>query len=299
MQDFSLYKKSKDLIGHSAAIYSLDFDGIYLYSAAGDRFVTRWDLKTGTQDRFAIQFKNTPFSIALFSQNTNLAVGLENGDLHFFNLAERKEVKFFKQHKTGIFSILENQLKNQLYTSDAEGNVAVWNTISFELELFLPFACGKIRKMSLNHDKSQLILACNDGMIRILETEFFNLLHSFEAHAAAVTSFTFFPGDDTKCLSGGKDAYLKVWDLNDYFCFKAIPIHNFSVYDLLFISDTEFISCSRDKTIKIWNSETFSLSQRIEAKNGGHLHSVNKLIKIGAKSFASCSDDKRIMLFEG
>jgi WD40 repeat protein len=136
-------------------------------------------------------------------------------------------------------------------------------------------------------------------MIRILETEFFNLLHSFEAHAAAVTSFTFFPGDDTKCLSGGKDAYLKVWDLNDYFCFKAIPIHNFSVYDLLFISDTEFISCSRDKTIKIWNSETFSLSQRIEAKNGGHLHSVNKLIKIGAKSFASCSDDKRIMLFEG
>ena len=76
-------------------------------------------------------------------------------------------------------------------------------------------------------------------------------------------------------------------------------IFNFSVYDLLFISDTEFISCSRDKTIKIWNSETFSLSQRIEAKNGGHLHSVNKLIKIGAKSFASCSDDKRIMLFEG
>jgi len=87
MQDFSLYKKSKDLIGHSAAIYSLDFDGIYMYSAAGDRFVTRWDLKTGTQDKFAIQFKNTPFCIALFSQNTHLAVGLENGDLHFFNIA--------------------------------------------------------------------------------------------------------------------------------------------------------------------------------------------------------------------
>lgn len=104
MQDFSLYKKSKDLIGHSGAIYSIDFDGIYLYSAAGDRFVTRWDLKTGIQDKFAIQFKNTPFCIALFSQNTHLVVGLENGDLHFFNLAERKEVKFLSNIKQVFFN---------------------------------------------------------------------------------------------------------------------------------------------------------------------------------------------------
>ena len=298
MQDFSLFKKSKDISGHSAAVYSIAFDGIYIYSASGDSYVTRWNLQTGIQDKFAIQFKNTPFSISFFLKNSHLAVGLKSGDLHFFNLAERKEVKFFKQHKTGIFSILENPLKNQLYTADAEGNLAVWNTLSYELELFLPFACGKIRKMSLNHEKSRLILACNDGMIRILETEFFNLLHSFEAHSTAVTSFTFFPGDETKCLSGGKDAFLKAWDLNDYSCFKAIPIHNFSVYDLVFLSDDEFISCSRDKTIKIWNATNFELLQRIEHKNGGHIHSVNQVLKIGASSFASCSDDKRVLLFD-
>jgi WD40 repeat protein len=298
MQDFSLFKKSKDINGHSAAVYSIAYDGIFLYSASGDRYVTRWNLQSGIQDKFAIQFKNTPFCIALFSQNTYLAVGLENGDLHFFDLSERKEVKFFKQHKMGIFSILENPLKNQLYTADAEGNLAVWNTLSYELELFLPFACGKIRRLTLSHNREKLILACNDGMIRILETNFFNLVHSFEAHSAAVTSFAFFPKDDTKCLSGGKDAYLKAWDLNDYSCFKAIPIHNFSIYDLVFLSEDEFISCSRDKTIKIWNATNFDLLQRIEHKNGGHLHSVNQVLKIGAASFASCSDDKRILLFE-
>lgn len=298
MQDFSLFKKSKDINGHSAAVYSIAYDGIYIYSASGDRYVTRWNLKTGIQDKFAIQFKNTPFCISLFSKNSHLAVGLENGDLHFFNLTERKEVKFFKQHKTGIFSILENPLKDQLYTTDAEGNLAVWNASSLELELFLPFACGKIRRMTLSHNKAKLILACNDGMIRILETEFFNLLHSFEAHSDAVTSFAFFPEDDTKCISGGKDAYLRAWNLKDYSCFKAIPIHNFSVYDLVFISNYEFISCSRDKTIKIWNSKSFELIQRIEHKNGAHLHSVNQVLKIGDTSFASCSDDKRILLFE-
>ena len=298
MQDFSLFKKSKDINGHSAAVYSIAYDGIYIYSASGDRYVTRWNIQSGIQDKFAIQFKNTPFCISLFSKNSHLAVGLENGDLHFFNLTERKEVKFFKQHKTGIFSILENPLKNQLYTTDAEGDLAVWNASSFELELFLPFACGKIRRLTLSHNKEKLILACNDGKIRILETEFFNLLHSFEAHSDAVTSFAFFPEDDTKCISGGKDAYLRAWNLSDYSCFNAIPIHNFSIYDLVFFSNDEFISCSRDKTIKIWNSKNFELIQRIEQKNGAHIHSVNQVLKIGDTSFASCSDDKRILLFE-
>jgi len=298
MQDFSLFKKSKDINGHSAAVYSIAYDGIYIYSASGDRYVTRWNIQSGIQDKFAIQFKNTPFCISLFSKNSHLAVGLENGDLHFFNLTERKEVKFFKYHKTGIFSILENPLKNQLYTTDAEGDLAVWNASSFELELFLPFACGKIRRLTLSHNKEKLILACNDGKIRILETEFFNLLHSFEAHSDAVTSFAFYPDDDTKCISGGKDAYLRAWNLNDYSCFNAIPIHNFSIYDLVFFSNDEFISCSRDKTIKIWNSKSFELIQRIEHKNGAHIHSVNQVLKIGDTSFASCSDDKRILLFE-
>ena len=298
MQDFSLFKKSKDINGHSAAVYSIAYDGIYIYSASGDRYVTRWNIQSGIQDKFAIQFKNTPFCISLFSKNSHLAVGLENGDLHFFNLIERKEVKFYKQHKTGIFSILENPLKNQLYTTDAEGDLAVWNASSFELELFLPFACGKIRRLTLSHNKEKLILACNDGKIRILETEFFNLLHSFEAHSDAVTSFAFFPEDDTKCISGGKDAYLRAWNLSDYSCFNAIPIHNFSIYDLVFFSNDEFISCSRDKTIKIWNSKNFELIQRIEQKNGAHIHSVNQVLKIGDTSFASCSDDKRILLFE-
>ncbi|NDE11194.1 MAG: hypothetical protein EBZ95_11615 [Chitinophagia bacterium] len=58
MQDFSLFKKSKDISGHSAAVYSIAFDGIYIYSASGDRYVTRWNLQTGIQDKFAIQFKN-------------------------------------------------------------------------------------------------------------------------------------------------------------------------------------------------------------------------------------------------
>lgn len=292
-----MYKKSKDFVGHSAAVYSMDFDGAFIYSASGDKYVTRWDISSGKQDAFAIQFTKSPFSISLFSGNSYLAVGLENGDLHFFNLTERKEEKFFKQHKSGIFSILENPLNNQLYTTDVDGNLVVWNTKSFELELILPFGCGKIRRMSLNKDKSKLVLSCQDGEIRILDTSFFNLLHSFKAHQGGVTSLIY-SKDEKLLISGGKDALLKVWDLNHFTCIKELPIHKFSIYDLLLLNENEFISCSRDSTIKVWDAKTFQPIQRFENRSEGHKHSVNQLLKIGECSFASCSDDKKIMLFD-
>ena len=100
------FVKSKDFIGHSGQIFSIDFDGQFIYSASADKFVTRWNISSGTQDNFAIKFDKSPYSLKLFNNLRMLAVGLENGDLHLFNLDLRKEVKFFRQHKSAVFSII-------------------------------------------------------------------------------------------------------------------------------------------------------------------------------------------------
>lgn len=57
--------------GHSGPIYDIDFDDQFVYSAAADRFVTRWNKSTGEQDAFAIRCEAVPFSIQLFSQGKN------------------------------------------------------------------------------------------------------------------------------------------------------------------------------------------------------------------------------------
>ncbi|NBR14420.1 MAG: hypothetical protein EBQ94_08380 [Flavobacteriales bacterium] len=282
---------------HSGAVYSIAYDGQFIYSASGDKYVCRWNPITGTQDKFAIKFNNTPYSIQLFNDNSMLAVGLENGDLHFFDLIERVETKFFKQHKSAIFNILENKHTQQLYTTDADGNLAVWSTNDFSLQLLLPFDCGKIRRMAMNQNGSMLYLACQDGNIRVIETEFYNLIDEFLAHKEGVTSLAFHPNNSLLLLSGGKDAHLKFWDLSTNSELKSLPAHNFVIYDILFLTNKLFVTASRDKTIKIWDAEMDIVVQRIEAKQRGHRHSVNALIKISDSSFASCSDDKRILFF--
>jgi WD40 repeat protein len=292
----STFTKNRALTGHSGAIYSLAFDNEFIYSASADKYVTRWNLELGTQDKFAIKFSNSPYSICLFSDNSKLAVGLDNGNLHFFDLNERKELKFYIQHKTGIFSLLENPEKQHLYSTDADGNLAIWNSTNFELQLFLPFDCGKIRRMCLDETGSNLFLACQDGCIRILETEFFNQIGEFFTHENGVTSLAYHT-ENKQLITGGKDAILRIWNVETMQQIKAIPAHNFVIYDILFLNPREFITVSRDKSIKIWSFEKLSVSQKIEFKNGGHIHSVNKIQQLNPTTFATCSDDKNIIVW--
>ena len=100
--------KLKEISGHAAGIYSLDFDGNYIYSASADKFVARWKIDEGVQDAFSIRFENPAYSLCLFAEKTKLAIGLGNGDLHFFDLTDRKELKFLVQHRKAIFALTEN-----------------------------------------------------------------------------------------------------------------------------------------------------------------------------------------------
>jgi WD40 repeat protein len=291
------FAKTKESIGHSGQIFSIVFDGDFIYSSSSDKYVTRWDIETGKQDKFAIRFEKSPYSLALISNNEKLAVGLENGDLHIFDLHLKKEIKFYQQHKTAIFYLKENKSKKQFYSSDADGNLAVWNTDSLKLEVLLPFDCGKIRRMSLNSDESMLYLACQDGFVRVLETEFYNLIDEFFSHEGGTTSISLDPENENFLFTGGKDAHLKVWNLNSNQCEKSIPAHNYAIYDILFLNKKSFVTLSRDKSIKIWSKEMLSVLQKIDAKSKGHKHSVNSIVKLDDSSFATASDDKTINYF--
>ena len=293
------FRKLKEISGHAAGIYSLDFDGNFLYSASADKFVARWKLDEGIQDKFSIKFEEAVYAIHLLHNQTKLAVGLANGDLHIFDLSERKELKYFTQHRKAIFAITENATFGQLFSADADGNVSVWQTDSMELLAYLPFDCGKIRRIAVSADGLKVALACQDGYVRLLHAETLNQVGSFVAHKDGATSVLFDPNDSNVLFSGGKDAYLKKWDIQSGTCLRAIPAHNYAIYDLISLQNGHaLVSASRDKTVKVWNTESLEILQRLDVKAGGHRHSVNSLVVLGDNLFVSASDDRK-MIFWG
>ena len=294
------FSKQKEISGHAAGIYSLAFDGEFLYSASADHYVARWNLETGLQDKFAIRFDSPVYSISLVNNNRFLAAALANGNMHVFDLSERKEIKFFTQHKLAVFALKENKVKGQLYVGDADGNLSVWDTSTFELLIYLPLDCGKIRRISVDPHGDLFAVCAQDGSLRIFDTSFFNEIHSLKAHAGGTTAALFHPNQKDLIFTGGKDAFLRLWNYKTGQLISSVPAHNFVIYDLIELNNGKtLISSSRDKTIKIFDFDSMSFLQRLDLKEGGHRHSVNCLLKMSENTFASASDDKRMIVWEG
>jgi WD40 repeat protein len=292
-------KKICEFNGHAAAIYSVDTDGNFLYSASGDKFVARWLVNEGIQDKFSIKADSVIYALKLVNKNKQLVFATNSGSIHVIDIENRCELKHFIQHKTAIFSLTENIYLNHIYCADSDGNLSVWNSQNWELLLFLPLLCGKIRDVIIDDDGKRIFLACQDETIRIFDTKNFNELANFKAHKESVNCLHLFPNKKQVIMSGGKDGHLKIWNYLTQKRILSIPAHNFAIYKILFLNNgNHFITASRDKTIKLWDSKTLHVVHKIVKKNGGHTHSVNDLCKLNEFEFASSGDDKKLILWK-
>lgn len=292
----SLHKK-KEITGHSGAVFCCISDGHYIYTGSSDKYVTRWKIEEGIQDEFSIKFKYSIYALCVANDDF-LVVGLASGGLHFFDLKSRQELKFYTQHTQAIFSIAYNSIKKHFYATDADGNLSVWSSDGNNLLIYLPLDCGKVRSIDIVSDGSHFVLACQDGTIRIFESEYFNEIVTIDGHKGGVTSVLFHPLNANQLITGGKDALLKLWDWKSGDELNSIVAHTFAIYSIVSINDGKtIITASRDKNVKEWTS-SLDIIKRLDRKSGGHEHSVNDLCVVDQQTVVSCSDDKRIILWE-
>lgn len=291
MEKNNLFHREKEISGHNGAIYSIVADHNFIYSGSADRFVARWKLDEGIQDNFTIKLESPVY--AMCEVGPTLFIGLSNGDLHVVDIKERKELKFYQQHKKGIFEIALNAKMNQVYVVDADGNLSVWGADDYKLLIYLPLDCGKVRNISVSPDGTHFVLGGQDGMCRIFNAETFNEVCSWMAHRDGITGLYF---DEDRIISGGKDALLKTWTLQGDPLIKPIPAHNYAIYRIVRFNKELILTASRDKTVKVWDNELKFL-QRLDLKEAGHKHSVNELTVLDENRFASCGDDARIIIW--
>ena len=291
-----ILSRKRELSGHSASIYAVSAYQGKVFTASGDKFVARWDLEKGAQDNFAIKTDASIYAIQFLQHSPILIIGTSSGAFHVIDTESKKEIRFIIQHSVAIFCIRENLSKNQIVITDADGNISIWDKTTWELILFIPLLVGKIRDVLFSLDGEKMYLACQDGTIRIFDTTYFNEEKSLVAHKEGANCLAFFPLKNNVLISGGKDGFLRVWNLLTDECILQIPAHNFGIYRILFINEGKcFVTISRDKSIKVWNALDCSVLQKIERKQGGHSHAVNDACLIAENQLCTVGDDKRII----
>ena len=141
-------------------------------------------------------------------------------------------------------------------------------------------------------------MACGDGTVRIFDPVFFNEYHTIQAHKEGATAVAWHPTKPV-LLSSGKDAMLRAFSTeeNDKELI-ALPAHEFAIYAIAFSPDNQhFATASRDKSIKIWDTTSLEVIQRLDHKIGGHNYSVNDLIWTENK-LISVGDDRKLIVWD-
>lgn len=281
------------LTGHNAPVYACVCDETLIYSAAGDRYVTRWK-EDGTQDQFAVKLDTAAYVLALNSANM-LVMGCANGTAVAIDTQSKKLLWEHNYVGSALFSCVDIPESALLVWGDASGNL-ILTDYDGHLQARFPLDCGKIRQ--LKRYGNFLFAACQDGTWKQFELPSFNELISVKAHAGGTATLTFFPSSNL-LITGGKDAHLRVWDLVTASELKSLPAHYQTIYGLEQLSGThQLVSVSMDKTIKIWNADSLQVEQRIEFRDGGHNRSVNGCIVQGEDRFITYGDDKKIVVWK-
>lgn len=293
-------RRIREYTGHKGSIYAMVVDSAerYLYTAGDDGIVARWDLHAEEDEgKGVLRIPTAIYSLILLEEHNILVVGCSDGTLHFVDLPAEKIKHSYRKTEKRVFDLWYDETYGYVWFLQADGWLGVMDVNRMEEVGYQQIAEHNLRKIIAAPSDDAVLIGASDGKIRILHKQSGAVQASWQAHKMSV--FAMCRLDNGQLLSGGRDAHLNQWEWQGaYLPMQKVPAHNFTINDLALSPDqSQLVTASRDKTIKLWNSENLQLLKVVDApRHGGHTHSVNKIKWLKSdNSVISGSDDKRII----
>jgi WD40 repeat protein len=297
MPPFTLHPSSFAL--HQAPVYALAQCATenLLFTGGGDRIVALWDLESGNQRPFSVRTDAPIYSLFFYAPAQLLFVGCSNGKLHAIDIQSKQETHAWILDDKGVFDLKWDKEHNRLLAAGGSGILTALDLSELKVMRSVPLSDGKLRRVAIHRAGKLLAVADNSGPVHVLDADTYQTLDTIHAHADGATAVLWHPSKEV-LLSGGKDAYIRCHSLTDRFKeVFSFAAHQSAIYDLVYHEQTNtVVSCSRDKTIKWWDTQTFDPLNRAGHAEGGHKHSVNRLLSVGPH-LLSASDDRHVLVF--
>ncbi len=294
-------KKIAQLTGHNASVFALakGKDARHFLSGSGDGWVVEWSLDNPDLGKLIARVERNIFSLFAFQDEARLLAGNMDGGLHWVNLNDESLNKDILHHQKGVFDLLK--ISDFIFSAGGAGMLTKWSIEKARTLESLQLTNQSLRSLAYAAERNEIAIGASDKCIYLLDAESLELKQKIEdAHDNSVFAVHYSPNEKL-LFSGGRDAQLKVWDIeNDFKNISTQPAHWYTINTIAFHPKGHiFATGSRDKTIKIWDAKTFKLLKVLDTlRDGCHVNSVNALLWLEDGTLVSGSDDRSLILWE-
>ncbi|MCF8257837.1 MAG: hypothetical protein K9J06_09795 [Flavobacteriales bacterium] len=280
--------------GHQDCIYAVTAlpGSRYFFTAGADGMVVQWDLESPETGEMVAKVGGTVYSMCAVPNEALLIVAQNFDGIHLIDPVLRKELRSLKVTDAAIFDM--KLLDDRLFIACGDGvlvmvDIRQWCTVGR-----VKVSEGSIRSMALNTDSRHIAAGCSDHKVRILGLDSPDMLQVLDGHENSVFALAYSP-DMKVLLTAGRDAHLRTFDVAEGYALRndIIP-HMYTVNHILFCPNGRvFATCSKDKTIRIWDAASLRPLRTIDrSSHAGHGTSVNRLLWMDDNTLVSVSDDR-------
>lgn len=286
--------------GHLDSVYTLAQSRApgHFLSAGADGIVAEWDAHTLQSTRALLRANRAIYALQLVAHKGWLLVGQNDGGLHILDVPEQRLLKSVQIHRDAIFDLQAVPGGRTFLSASRDGNIGLWRIEDLECVLTAKVARESLRSVVLNPDGELLAVGSSDNKVRIYQAENLQKIRELNDFTNSVFRCVFSP-DGRWLLAVGRDAHLRVYDTEDDFALAVdVVAHHFAINDLVYRPDGNyFATASMDKTIKLWDAESFRLLKVLDyRRNNAHQSSVNRLLWLEEPDcLVSVSDDNRVL----
>ncbi len=255
-------------------------DGV-LASAGADGVINLWDVNTGKLTRELKGHSDAVYSLAFSPDGRYLASGSADDSVRLWRVSTGDMLHTFTDHKNWVLSVAFSPDGQLLASSGVDENIVIWDAQTYETKAeFSSGQSNWVRSLAFSPDSQTLASASQDDTIRLWNLATTSLIGSpLTGHFGEVWSIAFRPSSQTSELaSGGSDGEVILWNLKANPPLAADRISSTeAVTSLAFAQDHDLViygtgnvttASNANQGIHLWNLSKASEQGVLEGQSG-------------------------------
>lgn len=204
---------TRRLNGHDAPVKDAVFspDGVVIASGSADATTRLWDVAAGHQFHVMRKHSDTVNAVAFNANGRLLASAGGDQRVVLLDLNDSAQISVMAGHIREISCLAF--AGDTLASGGWDKTLWLWDTGNRRPRATIPMG-DWIRDIATSPDGQTLAVACKDGTLKLVDVASATIARVIHAHERGVDAVAFSP-DGRLLLTGGRDNFVRLWDLNN------------------------------------------------------------------------------------